>query len=181
MTLLRSYRLGVAISDVMIALAMLSLLAAFTYPTLRARSFRRLVDTTASEVETMQRAALGVFSQTGLWPTPGTPGEIPPELSGAFSSDSVLTRASYTLQWSRWEVVEQVEIPPSGALLPADADAPPDSVGPRLVDIVREVGGVVVHSGNDDLLAELLARYGSEESFVRDTMWTIVVGADPAS
>ena len=180
MKLPRSDRRGGPAGDSVIARAVFSLGAAFLYPTLRARSFRGLVDTTVSEVETMERGARGVFSRTGSWPTPGAPGAIPSELSGAFPSDSVLTREAYTLQWSRWEIVEKVETLVA-LQMPADADAPPDSVGPRLVSVVREVGGIVVHSGNDGLLAELLARYGSAESFVRDTMWTLVVDEDPGS
>jgi type II secretory pathway pseudopilin PulG len=168
-------RLGVTTGDILIALAVLSLLAALVYPTLRARAFRGLVDSAVAEVEVMRSAAQGVFSRTGSWPAPGAPGEIPPELGSAFPGDSTLTRAEYTLEWKRWEVVGQVRAPPSAALIPADADAPPDTVGPGFMPVVHEVGAIVVLSGNDDLLAELLSHYGSGVSFARGTTWTLVV------
>jgi hypothetical protein len=49
-------------SDLLVALAVLSLLSAFLYPTLRSRAFTNRVDTTANEVETLSDAALGVLS-----------------------------------------------------------------------------------------------------------------------
>jgi hypothetical protein len=168
-------RVELTSSDLLVALAILSLLSAFLYPTLRSRAFINHVDRTANEVETLRSAALGVLSQTGAWPTAGEPGGIPIEVSGAFPSDSLLAGDEYTLQWTRWEVVDQVEAPSSITQLPADADAPPDTVGPIFVPVVRTVGGIVVHSGEDELLAELLTRYGRTVSFVRDTTWTLVV------
>jgi hypothetical protein len=43
--------------------------------------------------------------------------------------------------------------------------------------VTREVGSISVHSGDDDLLAELSRRYGSWDSFVRDSTWTLMVNA----
>ena len=168
-------RREVTIGDVLVGLSVLALLAAFIYPTARARAFRGRVDTASFEIESLRSGAQSVFSRTGEWPIPGNPGDIPRGLSGAFRSDSSLVRADYTIQWTQWEIVEQEEAPPSVAQLPADADAPPDTVGPIFVPVVRSVGGIVVHSADRALLAELLARYGDAASFVRDTMWTLIV------
>ena len=54
-------------------------------------------------------------------------------------------------------------------------DAPPDTVGPELMPVVRQIGGIILHSSDGALLAELLQRYGTEASFVRDTTWTLVL------
>ena len=111
MTTRRTNRMRLSSSDLLVALAILSLVSAFFYPTLRSKAFSDRVDSTANEVETLRRAALGVLSQTGAWPTSGEPGRIPLEVSGAFPSDSLLSRDEYTLQWTLWEVVDQVEAP----------------------------------------------------------------------
>lgn len=158
MTIRLRDRHGTTPGDVLIGLATLSLLAALLYPGIRGYAFRTLVDSTVAEVDAMSSGARGVLSRTGSWP-----------------ADSTIVRDAFTLQWRRWEEVEKVLAPPSVAALPLGADAPPDSVGPLLVDVVREVGAIVVHSGSDALLAELLAQYGSAVSFARDTTWTLVV------
>jgi hypothetical protein len=163
-----------SLGDVLILLAVLTLGAALTYPALRARAFRVQLQDAVADVETMSAAARQRFASDASWPTPSAPGVIPREVAGAFPRDTALTRDGYTLQWRRWEVVEEVEGPPL-LVGPDDADAPPDSVGPRLISVARPIGGVVVHSGSTQLLAELLRRYGTAESFVRDTLWTLVV------
>ena len=157
-------RNGTTPGDVLIGLATLSLVAVLLYPAIRGQVFRSLVDSTVVEVDAVSGGARGVFFRTGAWPT-----------------DSTLVRDAFTLQWRRWEAVDQVLAPPSSVALPAAADAPPDSVGPARVDVVREIGAVVVHSPNDNLLAELLAHYGADVSFARDTTWTLVVGEDEPS
>ena len=84
-------------------------------------------------------------------------------------------RNDYSLQWRTFEIVEQVEIPPAALEIPADADQPPDSVGPEMRDVVALVGAIVVHTANDALSAALLQAYGPEDSFVRDTAWTLIL------
>jgi len=156
-------RRGTTPGDVLIGLAALSLIAALLYPSIRGRSFRSVVDTAVIDVEEMRSGARGAFSRTGSWPPPST-----------------IVRDAFSLRWGRWETVERVPAPPSVSALPPDADAPPDSVGPALIDVVSEVGSIVVTSGNDGLLAELLIHFGDRISFVRDTTWTLVVRENDA-
>jgi hypothetical protein len=166
---------GLTPADLLIGIAVGALILAFLYPTLRAWSLRGLVEDVIAEVETLRSGATAVFAQTGAWPTAGAPGRIPTEVSIHFAADSSLARSDYTLQWTIWEVVEQVMAPASVAPVPFDADAVPDSVEPAVMPVVRHVGGIVVYASDDALLAELLARYGPDASFVRDTAWTLVV------
>jgi hypothetical protein len=173
-------RAGLTTADVLIGLAAVILILAFAAPTMRARQFQNLLGTATADIETLRTSALGSFSASGEWPAPGGAGVIPPEVAAAFPGDSLLVRDEYWLQWSVFEVVEQVEAAPGSIVIPEDADAAPDSVGPELVSVIRVVGGIVISSGNDALLAELLANYGTEVSFVRDSMWTLIVGSDPA-
>ncbi len=169
----RSDTRGVATGDVIIGLSLLTLLLALVYPTLRARGFRGSLAETVSEVEVFRAGAERFRQVNDSWPAPEAPGAIPPELAGLFPGDASLAREKYTLQWGRWEVVDYVEAPPSSA--PPPADAPPDTVGPELMPVVRQIGGIILHSSDGALLAELLQRYGTEASFVRDTTWTLVL------
>jgi hypothetical protein len=85
-----------------------------------------------------------------------------------------LVRDGYTLQWTRWSVVDSVPAP----LAPVETvpgDAPPGGAPRTTVPLVQLIGAVVVYSDDDRLLGELLARYGRDASFVRDTTWTLVL------
>jgi hypothetical protein len=44
-----------------------------------------------------------------------------------------------------------------------------------MLPVVRRVGGVVVHSGNETLLAELMEHFSDQSSFLLDTTWTWVL------
>lgn len=170
-----SRRLGLSFADVLIGVAAASLLLALLYPTFRAWRFRALVEGVVSEVEALRIAAVRTYARTGVWPDASGPGAMPPGVAGAFGGDTTLVREGYALHWSTWEVVEEAEVPANVAMIPADTDAPPDSVAPPTMTVVRSVGGIVVHTSRDALLAELLTRYGRAISFVRDTTWTLVV------
>ncbi len=163
-----------SVGDVLVGIALLTLIATLAYPNLKARAFRGLLDGAVADVESLNAAAIRIHGVSGSWPAPTVTGAMPPEVAGAFPGDTALVRKGYALQWRRWEVVDQIVGPPEPRG-PEDADAPPDSVGPRLLSVARPIGGIVVHSGRSELLAELLSRYGAEVSFVRDTMWTLVV------
>lgn len=155
--------------------AALLVVLALAWPLMSARSFRGLVESATADVETLRTAATGTRNQTGAWPAASAPGRIPGNLTGAFASDTSWVRNDYSLQWRTFEIVEQVEIPPAALEIPADADQPPDSVGPEMRDVVALVGAIVVHTANDALSAALLQAYGPEDSFVRDTAWTLIL------
>lgn len=173
-------RRGVTTADALIGLAAVILILAFSAPMLRARSFQKLLGAATADVETLRTSALGSFSTSGVWPAAGGSGVIPAEVAAAFPGDSAFVRDEYSLQWSVLEVVERVEAAAGSIVIPEDADAAPDSVGPDMISVVRLVGEIVLSSGNDALLAELLANYGTEVSFVRDSSWTLVVDPDAA-
>ena len=168
-------RLGITRSDVLIGVAAACLLAALVYPAVSGRAFRGLVGDAVVEIESLRSAATRSYTTSGAWPGATEPGAMPTGMAGSFGGDTTLVREDYTLQWSVWEVVEETEIPANVSVIPAETDARPDSVGPPTMTAVRQVGGIVLHSGRDELLAELLIRYGPEISFVRDTTWTLVV------
>jgi len=175
--------------DFAIGAAVLLLLWAAATPMLSARSFRSLSEQAAADVETLRTAALSTLSTTGRWPARAEAGIAPPALAGAYPGDEPLTFPEYTLQWVGLEVIEYEEAPPvtfrapdpdeeddeARGLVVAPGDAPPDSAAPGLRPVVREIGAILLHTGNEDLLADLLTRYGPMVSYVRDSTWTLVV------
>jgi hypothetical protein len=167
--------------DVAIGIAALLLVWVLVAPALSARAFRLLTDEAAADVEGLRTAAISSRASTGRWPPPTSRGIAPPVLSGAFPGDSAFVRDAYTLEWGGLSVVDFVEVPVAPAPTAPGDDAPPDSVGPEMEPVVRDIGAIVVHSADDALLADLLRRFGSEVSYVRDSTWTLVVFGDEGS
>lgn len=175
--------------DALIGLSLLSMVFAALLPTYRARAFDRLVEDVTRDVEALRAAATVQREANGRWPPTSERGRIPLGVSGAFSGDTTLSRDDYALQWRLWDRVEYVPAPPRPATTivvdedeepvdptqAASGDLPPDSVGPQRMPVVRNMAGVVVHSANESLLAELLERYGTDVSFARDSSWTLIV------
>lgn len=175
--------------DALIGLAVVALLLAALLPSYRARAFDRTVEAAVSDVETLRTGAAQARNLNGRWPDATPAGLAPPGVSGAFPGDSALVRDGYTLEWRLWNRVENAPAPPRPAAPPVldedeqppptgggrPGDAPPDSAAVEMIKVVRPGGAVVVHSGRALLLAELLRRYGSDVSFVRDTTWTLLL------
>jgi len=174
--------------DAMIGLGLLALILSALLPSYRARSFDQLVTEAASDVDLLRGSAERRFRTQGQWPRTAPAGVLPPGTSGSFQGDSTLARERYSVQWRLWERVEYVVAPPTAGPVVFDADEtppdpealvpgdlPPDSVGPELAPSVQEHGSIVVYSKDDLLLAALLNRFGAADSFVRDSIWTLVV------
>lgn len=169
-------RLGWSLADLLIVAGALTLAAALAVPLLRARAFDATLDQAVLDVDVLEGGARGIFDRSGEWPTDTGIGEIPQGLHGAFPADTTLARDSYSLQWRVLESADRVAAP-AAAPLPEDADAAPDSVPTATVYEIRTLGRILLHSSDDELLAELLSHYGNERSFVRDSTWTLVIGA----
>lgn len=162
-------------ADVAVILAFFVLIAAAAAPSLRARAFRALVERAAGQVEALRARSLDARRTSGTWPTAAAPGVTPPELRGAYVGDSALAFSGYTLEWRTQDAVARVESPTPPPPPTIRGDAPPDSVGPEMITVVRPLGMIVLHSADRSLLAELLALWGPEESFVRDSTWTLLI------
>lgn len=166
-------RFGLTAGDWSIGVALIAVVVALLVPSLRVRAFRTELAEAVGEVESLRLGASGYLHQRRAWPAAAAAGAIPTELLGSFPSSTDLVRDRYTLEWAVWEVVDSVEAPPPTG--PPPVDAPPDSVGPGMVPEVHRIGGIVVYSADERLLAGLLRRYGRGPSFVRDTTWTLVL------
>ena len=165
---------GAATGDVLIFLATLSIAAALLYPAWSVRGFRSTVERAVADVETLSTASRVVRDGRNRWPAPAPPGEAPSELSGLGQADGIFGRQEYTLGWTSWDVVDSVQAPPSADLPALDAE-PNGPAPPPMRPVVRRVGAITVHSGDETLLAELLEHYSDRTSFVLDTMWLLVL------
>jgi len=164
---------GASIGDALIVLSVVALAAALLRPALEARSFRRLVAEAIADVDAVSAAARAARASTGRWPAGTDPGTRPVGLTALAGRDSVFSRPDYMLGWSVWDVVDSVPAPPEGG--PAPADAPPDTVAPRMMPRLERVGGVSVVSGDSLLIAELTAHYADAAPLVLDTLWLMVL------
>jgi len=175
--------------DALIGLALVTLVLAALLPVYRARAFETMVDDATTDVDTLRGAMVRAREAGSGWPATTPPGRVPSGAFSAFGGDTTMVRDEYVLQWRLWDRIERVPAPPrppspeaidpdeAPPPEPAAGDAPPDTVGPELMEVVRTQGAVVVHSAHERLLAQLLRRYGEDVSFVRDTTWTLVITA----
>jgi hypothetical protein len=164
----------------MVGLGVLLVLAALAWPRVADRAFRGHLDRVDDVVDALHAAADRNRTTTGSWPSASAPGVLPDEIASALPDGLSLSGSGYAVSWSRWEVVDSVPSPP---LTPpvGTGDAPPRDPLPALRPMVRTVGAISVHSADERLLGELLERHGRERSFVRDSVWTLVLPTRAAS
>jgi len=165
---------AITAGDLLVASAFAAVVLATALPALRHRSFAAELARAEEAVEALRAGAERRLTGEGSWPASAEPGVIPPDLADGFLRDTQLTGNGWSIQWTRWEVVDSVPAPPP----PVDelsGDAPPRDTGPALEGAVRTIGAITVHAAEGRLLGELLARAGRERSFVRDTTWTLVL------
>jgi type II secretory pathway pseudopilin PulG len=169
---------------VLLVVAVLSLAAALAHPSVERARLRRQVDAAAGDVEAVRAAALRVKERTGAWPAPTAGARaLPPELVGALSPPPAPEPPGYRLTWRVWEVLGAREpdatVPPPAATPEQLADRLPPADGTvRAPPAIARMAAVVVHTADARVLEELLARYRAERSFVRDSTWTLLLGAD---
>lgn len=179
-----SSRRGIAPGDVLLGLSGLALMAALTYPRVERALMLRTADAVQADVETVQAAAAAHLAESGAWPASAEPGTVPVELTGRIPPGFSFQGEDYTLEWDRWQTVEDVaptvvELPPEeyeSSVPPTPTDSVPDLEIP-----VETLGAVTVHSSDDRILAALLERFGASRSFVLDRTWTLVLPPPPAA
>jgi hypothetical protein len=166
-------RRGATSSDVLVFLATVTFGVALLYPAWSARGFRDLVQRAIGDVEAVASAARTSLETSGSWPTPGPPGEAPPEITQLSGDGQPFGRSEYGMEWTTWSVVDSVEVQVD--LVFAPGDAPPPDTGPVRRPVVRTIGGVGVHSRDASLLAELAQHFTGQTWFVLDTTWMLVL------
>ena len=166
-------RQGASLADALVFMATLSVASALLYPAWSVREFRERVDMAIADVTEVSAAARTVLDETNRWPAAAPVGEPPAELTTLTAAGDPFDREGYTLQWTSWEVVDSVEAPPSEDL-PSPDDLPQDS-GPLMVPVVQVVGAVAVHTGEEDLIAELMDHFAGNRSLVMDTTWLLML------
>ncbi len=173
---LRIGRGGAAPADALVIISVLVLGFALVLPFFRNRAREQRMSAVTTAVETLRGAATSHLADRGAWPTPARPGVEPPELAGALPTE-VLATEHFEVGWQRWEVIGRPEriVVEELPVLPEE-DLATDSVAPPTPPpAVSTIGAVVVRSSDSTLLAGLLDRYGRTRSFVRDSVWTLVL------
>ena len=99
-------RSGPTSGDVLLALAGLALLAAIAYPRMERALMWRTVAGAEADVETVRAAAAAHRDETGGWPAPAEAGKVPAELAVRLPPGFSFQADAYTLEWSRWEMVD---------------------------------------------------------------------------
>lgn len=174
-------RSGPTSGDVLLALAGLALLAAIAYPRMERALMWRTVAGAEADVETVRAAAAAHRDETGGWPAPAEAGKVPAELAVRLPPGFSFQADAYTLEWSRWEMVdlaapvepEPVLQRPPGGFEPV---LPPTAAPVADVEVpVETLGAVTVHAGDERVLAALLERFGASRSFIRERSWTLVL------
>jgi hypothetical protein len=170
---------GATLADAFVAVSLLTLLAVLLYPAWSARAFRERVSAAITDVDAVASAARQSRTALGRWPSAASAGEPPPELSGL--GGGPFARVAYTLSWTLWQVVDSVPAPPDPGPPPAPGDAPRATAPPLMLPVTRQVGAVSVRSNESALLAALLRHFGSDASFVLDSLWLLVLEEGPGA
>lgn len=166
------------LADAFVVASSLALVAALLHPVWSARAFRDRVSATIVEVDAVAAAVQRSRDALDRWPQPAPVGELPQELSGLAGPDDPFSRPDYALAWTTWEVVDSVPAPSEVGPPPAPGDPPRASAAPRMLPVTRTVGALALHATEEALLVELLRHYGSDRSFVLDSLWLLVLGGE---
>ncbi len=175
-------RAGIAMSDALVFLSLVSLIFAIVYPRIRRVAYEQRVDAAISNIETLGAAARRHFEQEGAWPAEAPSGMIPAELVGDLPDGFSFEWEHYTVDWNLWKTVRTSE-----AILEEDPseddedldeepvqDEDPEPASESITTI-HPLAGITIYSDEQALLAMLLERYGADLSFVRDGSWTLIL------
>lgn len=165
-------------SNLLIVGAVALVIWAAASPTMRNGRYQAEVLSLVALVSDLSEAAATRYRTAGEWPAGAEPGVAPEGTIGSFGSSPLATEHA-TVQWQPMLVSAESEMAPQNLPPEAASRAVSDSISTIRVTVRREVGAIVVHSGDERLLAELMARYSADESFVRDTTWTLILTEPP--
>ena len=174
-------RRGVAASDALVVLSLLSLAFAVVYPMIAAAVRQQEVDAAVADVETLRGSALAYFQENGTWPADAPAGTVPAELAPSLPPDFALEWGTYTVDWALWETVREA-VPDSaedvlGSVSPTAGTPPPEVIAEPTPQepTTAFLAGISLYTDDELLLAALLRRYGPELSFVHGSVWTLVL------
>ncbi len=181
-------RAGIAVSDALVFLSLLSLIFAIVYPRIRRVAYEQRVDAAVHNIETLSAAVRSHFEEEGSWPAEAPSGMIPAELVGDLPDGFSFEWEHYTVDWNLWETVRAPDVVPEEEVPEEDEDEdeyldrdemPPEELEPEAapppVLTVHPLAGITIYSDEQALLAMLLERYGEDLSFVRDGSWTLIL------
>lgn len=168
---------GFTVAGVVLVLSMACFVAALVWPVVVRGDFEDRVEEVSGAVVAAREAMRAHREAEGRWPAPTDPGQVTVELDRYLPPGSELEGEGWRLRVRGWQTLEPpaarppVAVPVDPATPPGE---PPTEAEPPSASVVP-LAGLSVHSPEPALLAALLAEFGTARSFVRDTVWTLVL------
>ncbi len=173
-------RAGFTLAGFVLALSVACLVAALAWPVKARADFEARVEAAVRAAEGTREAMRAHREEEGRWPAPTRPGEVTAELDRHLPPGTDLDGDAWALRIRAWETLEApaarppVPIPVNPA---SDPGPPPENLTPPS-PTVAPLAGLSIHSADPALLAALLSSFGPDASFVRDSVWTLILPRD---
>lgn len=167
---------GASFVDVVLVLAVLSVVLAVLYPRWRASVLDERIDAVVGRVDQVVQAAEEARSTSGTWPPTGSEVTLPPGTAASEGGGGAEVEA--VIEWRRMQSVA-VPSPPSADAEPSGEGTEPGQEALPPAPAFFHRGVVSVHTTDETLLGALTGRFAG--SFVHDTVWTLLLPRIPAS
>jgi prepilin-type N-terminal cleavage/methylation domain-containing protein len=95
---------GFTLVELIVVLAVVSILARIALPNLQEAMIRARATAALGDVEVVRAAAASYYARTNEWPADAAVGEVPPELVGDLPEGFSFDRGAYRLDWDRWSL-----------------------------------------------------------------------------
>lgn len=166
---------GFSLVDVVVGLAALAVLTALFVPVVHRSAREARIDAAQERVQQVRMGYDEHRTAEGSWPASAPPGRVPEGLESYLPPGAGFEGEGFVLEARRWRAVEQ---PPRPADIPEIPDDTPADTMPLPSPTVGVLAGVSLGTSDPALLAALLSTH-PDDSFVQDTVWTLVFPQRP--
>ena len=166
---------GFLVADAVVGLAALAVLAALLVPVVQRSARYARIEAAQERVQQVHMGYQEHRAAEGSWPVSAPPGQVPEGLAAYLPPGASFEGDGFVVEARRWRAVEQ---PPRPQDIPEIPDDTPADTVPLPSPTVGVLAGVSLGTSDPALLAALLSRH-PEDSFVQDTVWTLVFPQRP--
>jgi prepilin-type N-terminal cleavage/methylation domain-containing protein len=99
-----SERGGFTLVELVLVVAILSILARLALPSLQEATLRARAAAALGDVEVVRTAAANYHARTNAWPADAVAGQVPPELVSDLPEGFTFDRGEYQLDWDRFSL-----------------------------------------------------------------------------
>jgi prepilin-type N-terminal cleavage/methylation domain-containing protein len=100
----RARRGGFTLVEMVVVVAVVSILARIALPNLQESVIRARAAAAMGDVDVVRTAAANYHARTNLWPVETPPGVVPPELTQDLPEGFIFERGEYQLDWEHWSL-----------------------------------------------------------------------------